>query len=90
MRRCAGLLPVLAGDRDDVTASLLDAPCGQLVVAENATGEDGVLLAAQPGVLSGSVLINILTGERAELKKGGTVTVHLPVRAGCIDAWRVQ
>lgn len=90
VRRCAGLLPVLAGDRDGVTASLLDAPCGQLVVAENATGEDGVLLAAQPGVLSGSVLINILTGERAELKKGGTVTVHLPVRAGCIDAWRVQ
>ncbi len=88
---CAGHFPQLLTDRTHTIASLLNAPEGQLVIADNCTAGDGVTVRVKNGILCGSVLRDLMTGdEYAAGEKDGELVFELPIGAGCLNAYRVE
>ncbi len=88
---CSDTLPELITDRLNTVASALCSNVGQMVVVDNRSASDNVTVQAKRISLSGSVLVNIITGEETPIQTvDGYPTVQLPVKAGCIDAYRVK
>ncbi len=91
VRRCSSLRPELVTDKLHSIATAVCSDAGRLVVADNRTDTDGLCVRAASTVLAGSCLRDILTGECCPITaQDGISTVQLPVKAGCIEAYRME
>lgn len=91
VRTYSDALPELTTDRLHTVVSALVSENGQLFVVDNSSETDNVKIQAQRIAVCGDTLVNILTGEEIAIcTEDGLPTAVLPVKAGCIEAYRVK